>query len=152
MFGDILGTVYVGEKGVPVHVYDNDRCGDEDHQYHAWDGVYGLKWECVELARRYLYLASDERYMLPYVDNAVDLWDVLPGEARFRNTDVSLLMKHSVVVFDAKGEYEITGHVAIVVDVISPGVVDIVEQNMSRYRRTIDVSTADHVLGWFNLF
>ena len=76
MFGDIMGTVYVGENGVPVHVHDNDQVGDDDHEYHTWDGAYGLKWECVELARRYLHLASGGRYMLPYVDTALDLWNL----------------------------------------------------------------------------
>ena len=105
--------------------------------------------------------------MLPYVDTALDLWDLwdlwnlcdlrdpsVPGEgARFRNTEGNFphLRKHSIVIFDAKGDYEITGHVAVVLDVISPGVVDILEQNMSRYRRIIDVSTEEHVLGWLNL-
>ena len=151
-FGEILGTVFV-ENNVPVHIYSNEEF-HEHEQFHTWNGFYGLKWECVEFARRYLYLASGGTYVLPYVVSAADLWDVLPPNRRFCNVPGNLphLQKRSVLIFgkEKNTPFEETGHVAIAMS-ISDSSVEIAEQNMDEHMRTIDVSNENMLLGWFNL-
>lgn len=159
-FGDVLDTVFVGPNDdVPVHIHCNDSRDDDEHQYHAWnhesaDVDYGLKWECVEFARRYLHLATRTScipYVLPFVDNAKDLWTALPRESRRGVHEVALLKKHAVLIFDDRGAYEGTGHVAIAVSEPIGSTVEIAEQNMDQTRRIVDVSNEKELLGWFDL-
>lgn len=151
-FGDVIATVFVGSN--PIHVHSNDTTDDDEHQFHEWNHVrehfYGLKWECVEFARRYLHVASG--YLLPFVENARDLWDILPRESRCIASSIcGPVRKGSVLIFDDKGPYEGTGHVAIAISDSTMYLIDIAEQNMDPTGiRTIDVTKEDYLLGWFD--
>jgi glutathionylspermidine amidase/synthetase len=143
-FGSVLGHA-PGE--VPVHSSDYDSVDPEAHPdhdsfRHYLDGEYmGYKWQCVEFARRWLYLnrglvfddvpmahdifrlrslrrvADDERLPLQAFHNGAPRWPE-PG---------------CLLIWNARGEFHVTGHVAIVVEVL-PDRVRIVEQNVDHRR------------------
>ena len=137
-FGTLLG---LAPGDVPVYSSDyasvNDALFPDRSAFRSVvDGVYmGYKWQCVELARRYLYhnhgLHFDE------VGMAYEIFELrhiqhkdgarLPLRS-FRNGSRRPLVQGSLLIWDEGGEFEHTGHVAIVTEVLSDRV-RVVEQN-----------------------
>lgn len=138
-----FGTI-LGHAPGRVPVYSSDYATADDREYpnrHAFrsyiDGVFmGYKWQCVEFARRWLYL--NRGYVFADVPMAYDI---------FRLTEVTLVAEQAslplksfrngarrppeagcLLVWDEGGEFEVTGHVAIVTEVL-PDRIRFVEQN-----------------------
>ena len=139
-FGTILGHA---PGGVPVYSSDYASASDEAlpdrHAYRSYvDGVYmGHKWQCVEFARRWLYvnrgLIFDDVGMAYEIFELTSMRDVrndrrLPVRS-FRNGSRRPPEPGALLVWDEGGEFERTGHVAVVVDVL-PDRVRFVEQNL----------------------
>ncbi len=139
-FGTILG---MAPGNVPV--YSSDYASADHKQfpnrkaYRSFvDGIFmGYKWQCVEFVRRWLYF--NRRYVFEDVSMAYDIF-------RLRNvrklSDDSMLPLHSfrngakrhpesgsLLIWEAAGEFELTGHVAVVTEVDN-NFIRIAEQNV----------------------
>jgi glutathionylspermidine amidase/synthetase len=139
-FGTILG---LAPGGVPVYSSDYatadprelpDRSAFRSHL----DGLYmGYKWQCVELARRWMYVntgcifddvaMAHEIFRLPFV-RVVETGQRLPLQS-FRNGSKRHPEPGCLLVWAPDGEFEHTGHVAIVTEV-RPDRIRFVEQNV----------------------
>ncbi|MDX9862238.1 MAG: bifunctional glutathionylspermidine amidase/synthase [Rhodospirillales bacterium] len=139
-FGSLLG---VGPGGVPV--YSSDYASADKAQlpnrqaYHSYvDGLFmGYKWQCVEFARRWLYLSKG--YVFDDVPMAYDIFRlhsvrVIADGSRlplrsFRNGSRRWPEPSCLLIWDEGGEFDITGHVAIVSEVFADRI-RCVEQNV----------------------
>ena len=102
------------------------------------DGIYmGYKWQCVEFARRWLYI--NKGYIFNDVSMAYEIFKLrsvrdisnkveLPLNA-FKNGSVRHPEPGCLLIWDEGGEFEETGHVAIITEVFADKI-RIVEQNM----------------------
>lgn len=139
-FGTLLGTA-PGE----VHVYSSDypsAAKDELPNREAYrsyvDGVFmGYKWQCVELARRWLYV--NRGYVFDDIAMAYDIFQLrdvkvvadgsrLPLRS-FRNGAKRPPEPGSLLIWNEGGDFDVTGHVAVVTEVLD-GLVRFVEQNV----------------------
>ena len=176
-FGTLLGYA-PGQVPVYSSDYDSIKSGDmpsrEDFRHHL-DGVYmGYKWQCVELARRWLFV--NKGYVFEDVPMAYDIFEIksfqgvneqkLPACA-FKNGCKRRPEVGALLIWGPVGEFERTGHVAIITEVLE-GAVRIAEQNVeheswgdrdwsrelplkqnSRGEFTIECSYSDsHIVGW----
>lgn len=139
-FGALLG---MAPGGVPIYSSDYDSADEREYptrqsyQSHL-DGVFmGYKWQCVEFARRWLYL--NKGYIFDDIPMAYDIFDLrfarrvadqelLPLQA-FRNGSRRLPEPGCLLIWNEGGEFERTGHVAIVTRV-EPHFLWVVEQNV----------------------
>ena len=77
----IAGAFYAYPGGVPAYSCDYDSADDEElptrQAYRSYiDGVYmGHKWQCVEFARRWLYL--NHGYVFDDIAMAYDIFRLL---------------------------------------------------------------------------
>jgi glutathionylspermidine amidase/synthetase len=127
-FGAVLGY---GPGEVPVYSSDYDTADDDEfpnrQAYRSTlDGVYlGHKWQCVELARRWLYLTHG--YVFDDIAMAYDIFRLrqvrviadgsfLPLQS-FRNGVKRPPEPGALMIWDEGGEFEVTGHVAVVTEV-----------------------------------
>lgn len=142
-FGTVLG---VAPGGVLVYSSDYatvDRHAMADRQSfrHFVDDVYmGYKWQCVELARRFLYV----NYGLVFGDVAMayeifalrSLRSVRDGAMHplrsFRNGSKRRPEPHCLLIWNDDGEFEHTGHVAVITEVTDHWV-RVVEQNVGHH-------------------
>jgi len=139
-FGTVIG---IAPGGVPVYSSDYDSVDDTElptrQAYRSYiDGVYmGHKWQCVEFARRWLY--KNFGYVFDDIAMAYDIFrlttvrvvrdqSLLPLYS-FRNGSLRWPEPGCLLIWDEGGEFETTGHVAIVTEV-TPDYVRIVEQNV----------------------
>lgn len=141
-FGTLLG---LAPGNVPV--YSSDYPSVDDTQlpdrsaYRSYlDGIFmGYKWQCVELARRWLYL--NKGYIFDGVAMAYDIFQLRSVRVVKDNT---LLPLHSfrngakrppepgcLLVWDEGGDFEDTGHVAVVTEVHAD-CIRFVEQNVEQ--------------------
>lgn len=139
-FGTILGYSY---GNVPV--YSSDYQTVPEGQYPSrksfrsyYDGIYmGYKWQCVEFSRRWMYINLG--YIFDDVTMAYDIFDLrtvrdvknkslLPFNA-FANGSLRHPEFGSLLIWQAGGEFEETGHVAVVVEV-GDSYLRIAEQNL----------------------
>lgn len=165
-FGTVLG---IAPGGVPVYSCDYDSADDNElpnrQAYRSVvDDIYmGHKWQCVEFARRWLYF--NRGYVFDDVPMAYDIF-------RLRSVrvidDGTRLPLHSfsngskrhpepgcLLIWDEGGEFETTGHVAIVTEV-TPEYVRFVEQNVRNqvwpdgrnYSREIKAKVSDDGQYW----
>lgn len=142
-FGTLLGYA----SGVAAYSSDYDSASDDEYPKrsafrHYVDGIYmGYKWQCVEFARRWLYL--NKGYLFDDVAMAYDIFDLrsvrdinsntrLPLQA-FRNGSKQHPEPGALLIWDEGGEFEGTGHVAIVMEVL-PDRLRIAEQNVGHQR------------------
>jgi len=139
-FGTVLGYA---PGGVPV--YSSDYASADDRElpnrqaYRSFvDGVYmGHKWQCVEFARRWLYQTRGQ--VFGDVAMAYDIFrlrsvrvvgdDSLLPLRSFRNGAKRHPEPGCLLVWDEGGEFEMTGHVAIVTQV-TPDYLRVAEQNV----------------------
>ncbi|MCP5014072.1 MAG: bifunctional glutathionylspermidine amidase/synthase [Ketobacter sp.] len=128
-----------------VAVYSSDYASASASEYPKrssyrsyYDGVYmGYKWQCVEFARRWMYINNG--YIFNDVAMAYDIFELrsvrdvtenllLPLNA-FANGSRRHPVAGSLLIWKEGGEFEDTGHVAIVVDVTAD-CIRIAEQNV----------------------
>lgn len=139
-FGTLLGFA---PGGVEVYSSDYDSADERllpnRSAYRNYvDGLYmGYKWQCVEFARRWMYINRgwifDDVAMAYEIFRLRSIRDVnsnrlLPLQA-FRNGSKRHPEPGCLMVWSEGGEFERTGHVAIVTDVF-PDRVCLAEQNV----------------------
>lgn len=139
-FGTVLGH---GPGGTAVHSSDYDTVDREAmptrQSFHSIvDGVYmGFKWQCVELARRWMY--QNCGYVFDDISMAYDIFrlrqvkviaddSTLPLHS-FRNGATRPPEPGCLLIWNEGGEFEVTGHVAVVTEVL-PDRVRCIEQNV----------------------
>ncbi len=139
-FGKVLG---MAPGNVPVYSSDYDTADKQifpdRKSYQSFiDGIYmGYKYQCVELARRWLYI--NKHYVFENIPMAYDIFRLrkvirIPDNTElplhsFRNGSRRKPEPGCLLIWDAEGEFEITGHVAIVTEV-AENCVRFVEQNV----------------------
>jgi len=143
-FGTLLGHA---PGGVPVYssdypTVDAEQMPDRHSFRHFVDGVYtGYKWQCVEFARRWLLI--NRGYVF---DDIAMAYDIFRLQRVKRISDSATLPLHSfangsqrppepgcMLIWSEGGEFEETGHVAIVTEVLED-CVRIAEQNLDHQR------------------
>jgi glutathionylspermidine amidase/synthetase len=139
-FGKLLGY---GPGGVAAYSSDYETASDEEYptrsSYRSYlDGIYmGYKWQCVEFARRWMYI--NKGYIFDDVAMAYDIFELrsvrdvqantrLPFQA-FTNGSRTHPEVGSLLIWEEGGEFEDTGHVAVITEV-RPNYVRIAEQNV----------------------
>ncbi|MBJ3816120.1 bifunctional glutathionylspermidine amidase/synthase [Shimwellia pseudoproteus] len=139
-FGTILGYA---PGGVAIYSSDYSSVNREEFPDDAAFRNYlnseymGYKWQCVEFARRFLYLnygvvftdvgMAYEIFALRFLRQVVND-DILPLQA-FANGSQRAPVPGSLLIWDEGGEFNRTGHVAIITQVCHTRV-RIVEQNV----------------------
>lgn len=159
-FGTVLG---IAPGNVEVYSSDYSTADDKElptrQSYRSYiDDVYmGYKWQCVEFARRWLYLNFG--YVFDDVAMAYDIFRlravrvvredrILPLQS-FRNGSIRHPEYGCLLIWNEGGDFETTGHVAIVTEVTTD-YVRIVEQNYrhrpwptgQNYSRQIDAEVS----------
>ncbi|GAC33153.1 glutathionylspermidine synthase family protein [Paraglaciecola polaris] len=140
-FGAIQGTTAEG-----VVSYSSDYDSVDGSQYpnrkafrSYYDGIYmGYKWQCVEFARRWLYInlglvfndvsMAYEIFKLRAIRDVVNSTE-LPLNA-FANGSLRRPEVGCMLIWDEGGEFEHTGHIAIVTEVFDDKI-RVAEQNMN---------------------
>lgn len=139
-FGTLLG--YAPGK-VAAYSSDYETANAADYPNRSafrsyYDGIYmGYKWQCVEFARRWMYLNFG--YIFDDVAMAYDIFalrtvrdvhanTLLPLQA-FANGSKRHPQAGSLLIWQAGGEFETTGHVAVITEV-NAHYVRIAEQNV----------------------
>lgn len=140
IFGTLLGMA-PGE--VPVYsshyASANSRDLPDRESYRSYlDGIFmGYKWQCVEFARRWLYI--NKGYIFDDIAMAYDIFDLRYARSVKDNSPLPL---HSfkngsqrkpepgcLLIWSEGGEFVHTGHVAIITEVLADRI-RIVEQNV----------------------
>lgn len=165
-YGRVLGTSTGG-----VEAYSNCQSGCIIFEPNNWEDTYtGIKWQCVEYARRWLLVHKGAVY--GDVDIAADIWDkvdnlthvatdrILPLESHLNGSKQPPRVGDLLIYARA---FHGTGHVAVVTDVdYEKGIVEVGEQNYENvpwqedYARTIELVKKDdnywlldgYLLGW----
>ncbi len=139
-FGTPLG---LAPGGVAAYSSDYDSASEKDYPNRTafrsyCDGIYmGYKWQCVEFARRWMYV--NHGYIFDDVAMAYDIFELrsvrnlndntlLPLQA-FTNGSRRHPEPGALLIWKEGGEFERTGHVAIVT-AASPTYVRVAEQNV----------------------
>lgn len=139
-FGTLLGHA---PGNVPVYSSDYSTASDEEYPKRSsyrshHDGIYmGYKWQCVEFARRWLYV--NKGYIFGDVAMAYEIFQLrtvrdinantlLPLNA-FANGSCRHPEAGCLIIWKEGGEFEDTGHVAIVTEV-TQNYIRIAEQNV----------------------
>jgi len=160
----------MGSHGLRVMIYlkdeaDRRRNGDGDVP-QFWRGIYtGIRYQCVELARRYLVIKHD--LIFDQVPNAYDIFALrsiydmrnqrmLPWPSH-PNRCCHLPKEGSLLIWANEGYFVPTGHVAVITHVGS-NFVDIIEQNDGDGHRRLPIrdgrivcSRGGRILGWKDL-
>ena len=122
-FGTIVGTF----DGVPAYSNQKGQTNSSDANY--FNGLYtGIKWQCVEYARR--YLQTTRGITFANVENAVEIpsakFSTLHGNNVIKTNDLKV---GSLVIWPKYYKYNAPyGHVAIV-SKIQPSGIYVAEQN-----------------------
>jgi len=138
-FGTLIG---IAPGDVPVYSSDYSTINEDElsdrHTFRSYvDDVFmGYKWQCVEFARRWLYI--NKGFIFNDIPMAYDIFhlksvrlissqEVLPLNS-FENGSKRHPEAGALLIWDEGGEFEETGHVAIISEVF-PDCIHIVEQN-----------------------
>ena len=165
-FGTILGCA---PGNVAAYSSDYESVLEVDYPSRKsfrsyYDGIYmGYKWQCVEFARRWLYVNFG--YIFDDVAMAYDIFDLrnvrdvknnalLPLEA-FENGNKRHPEFGSILIWQEGGEFEDTGHVAIVTEA-SDTWIRVAEQNVNHqiwpnnrnYSRELSTTVSDDGEYW----
>jgi glutathionylspermidine amidase/synthetase len=142
-FGAVMG-ITTGNVLAYSSDYDtvNSELMPDRHAFrHYHDGVYtGYKWQCVEFARRWLLI--NKGYVFEDIAMAYDIFSLtavkrvadnqaLPLKS-FLNGALRPPEQGCMIIWQEGGDFEVTGHVAVVTDVLEDGVC-IAEQNASHH-------------------
>lgn len=139
-FGTLLG---IAPGNVPVYSSDYPSADTNElpdrQAYRSYlDGIFmGYKWQCVEFARRWLYV--NRGYIFDGVAMAYDIFQLRSVRVVKDNTLLPLRSFHNgakrppeagcLLVWEEGGDFEDTGHVAVVTEV-NPNSIRFVEQNV----------------------
>jgi hypothetical protein len=136
-FGAITGYA---STNVPAYSNGNDTYISDEYYYLY--GVYtGIKWQCVEYARRWLFIRKG--CVFDSVDGAADIWTQINNVQRvvdkqcftlkqYPNGSPSPPKNESLLIYTRSGVDMPFGHVAIIVDVL-PGFIQVAEENYYPY-------------------
>ena len=165
-FGTVLGMA-PGD----VAVYSSDYTTADEKEfpnreaYRSFiDGIFmGYKWQCVEFVRRWLY--TNRNYIFEDIRMAYDIFRLrsvknlkddsqLPLRS-FKNGARRRPVPGSLLIWDAAGEFEITGHVAVVTEV-HDDYIRIADQNVDNilwpdgqsFSRQLKTTTAEDGAYW----
>ncbi len=167
-FGTLLGYA---PGNVGVYSSDYETADDNElpnrHAYRSYvDGIFmGYKWQCVEFARRWMYL--NKGYIFDDVSMAYDIFqlthvrDVKSKQPKrlplnsFKNGSRRHPEPGCLLIWNEGGDFEVTGHVSIVTEVL-PDKIRLVEQNNHHtvwpegqlYSREIKAKIADDGAYW----
>jgi glutathionylspermidine amidase/synthetase len=169
-YGEKLG-IAIGK--VVAYSNCNAQCVVQEPYYQK--GTYtGIKWQCVEFARR--WLLTNQGVVYGDVDIAADIWDKITVVTRvadgkkltlesYLNGSTQAPQKGDLLIYARA--YLRTGHVAVVTKVdLTTGVVQVAEQNFTNqkwvdnnYAREIDLVIKGeqywlldaYLLGWKHL-
>jgi glutathionylspermidine amidase/synthetase len=139
-FGTLLG---VAEGGVCSYSSDYDTADEAEYPNRSayrsyYDGIYmGYKWQCVEFARRWLYVNKgyifNDVTMAYEIFNLRDVREIHSNAIQPLNAFKNGSQRHpepgAMLIWDEGGDFEHTGHVAIISEVL-PNAIRVVEQNM----------------------
>lgn len=139
-FGTLLGYA---PGGVAIYssnyesLNDLEQMDDASFRHYLDKEYMGSKWQCVEFARRFLYLnygtvftdvrMAYEIFSLRYLRQVVND-NILPLQA-FPNGCERPPVAGSLLIWQQGGEFEHTGHVAIITQVLE-NKIRVVEQNV----------------------
>ncbi|MEE4186003.1 MAG: bifunctional glutathionylspermidine amidase/synthase [Gammaproteobacteria bacterium] len=139
-FGTVIG---IAPGNVPAYSSDYETASEAElptrQSYRSYvDDIYmGHKWQCVEFARRWLYLNCG--YVFDDIAMAYDIFRLdsvrdIKGHClrplhSFRNGALRRPEPGCLLIWDEGGEFEHTGHVAIVTEV-TDDYVRVAEQNV----------------------
>ncbi len=139
-FGTLLGYA---PGGVAIYssnyesLNDLEQMDDASFRHYLDKEYMGYKWQCVEFARRFLYLnygtvftdvrMAYEIFSLRYLRQVVND-NILPLQA-FPNGCERPPVAGSLLIWQQGGEFEHTGHVAIITQVLE-NKIRVVEQNV----------------------
>lgn len=141
-FGTLLGTA-IGNVQAYSSDYDSLELDDLKNRHifrNYVDGIFtGYKWQCVEFARRWMYL--NKGYVFDDIAMAYDIFklktvrdistnNILPLKS-FRNGSKKPPEPGSLLIWEEGGDFKITGHVAIILEVTNT-YVRIAEQNFDQ--------------------
>jgi glutathionylspermidine amidase/synthetase len=164
-YGNILGK---SPAGVPAYSNCNSDCIIFEPN-HLEDIYTGIKWQCVEYARR--WLLNEQGVVFGDVDIAADIWEIADvnnphSNQSFKfdsivNGAVALPQRGDLLIYGK--EYLGTGHVAVVVSIDEKrNTIQVAEQNYANtkwqqhYAREIDYIRVDnrvwlldsYLVGW----
>ncbi|WP_372880961.1 bifunctional glutathionylspermidine amidase/synthase [Psychromonas sp.] len=138
-FGTLLGYA---PGGVAAYSSDYETASDSEYPKrssyrHYLDGIYmGYKWQCVEFARRWMYL--NKGYIFDDVAMAYEIFNLRSVRDIASNSRLPMFAfangskRHpepgSLLIWAEGGEFEETGHVAVVTEVFADKL-RIAEQN-----------------------
>ena len=150
-----------------IPVYQHDPTGDQDQMHTILlNGIRietGLKWQCVELARRYLLVTKGITF--PSIPNAYDIFNlhhminVFTGRkaliSRHANGSTVVPTIGSLLIWGKEYDKNETGHVAVITSIYQYSI-QIMEQNNSTSHRIIPTFYKDkhyyildkNILGW----
>jgi hypothetical protein len=167
-FGKELGMV---NNVVAYSSYNKDK--NLEKNYIKMNNKFiltGLKWQCVEFARRYLILNSnitfnevDWAYQIFDLNNFITLDNKIINIQKCVNGSNNIPKEGSLLIWDKYVDINCTGHVAIIVKVNNDNIM-IAEQNRdnikwnNNYSRNINIEYNDNkfiildnnIIGWIN--
>jgi len=131
-YNDIVG---VGSSNVAAYSNGNDTYYSNENSY-LYGTYMGLKWQCVEYARRWTFLRKSS--VFASVVGASNMWDQLKYVERVADKQKFPLKRHpngsptlptneSYLIYPIQKDMPF-GHVAVIVDVL-PNAIRIAEQN-----------------------
>ena len=138
-FAPFNAIVGVASLNVPAYSNGNDSFYSNENSF--LDGIYmGLKWQCVEYARRWSYLRYG--FIFESVEGAKDMWNQLKDLQRVKDKQRIPLKRHdngsphrphndSFLIYPEQREMPY-GHVAVIVEVL-PSSIRVAEQNFNFY-------------------
>ena len=141
-YGKMLGKSPRG-----IEAYSNCQAGCVIFEPNKWNGTYtGIKWQCVEYARRWLLVNTGAVY--GDVDIAADIWDKIDHLTYVKSKKPIPLETHlngstqapeiGDLLIYAKA-FNGTGHVAVVTGIDTRnGLVEVSEQNFQNKPWTAD--------------
>jgi hypothetical protein len=131
---------FLGKSPRGIEAYSNCQSGCVIFEPNKWHGTYtGIKWQCVEYARRWLLINTGAVY--GDVDIAADIWDridyltdvktnqQIPLENRLNGSTQAPQVGDLLIYAKA---FNGTGHVAVVTGMdVDKGLVEVSEQNFN---------------------
>jgi len=159
-----MEATIIGYAPYHVPIYDNSKYSSENdfinkgRQGTKYDGlIYGIKYQCVELARRWLIKARNLTFAS--VPDATDIFklkyatDITTHKKvpfiHIKNNGMNTPAFGDIIIWKKQKCFKNHGHVAIVAKVISPSIVTIAEQNGETNNGTRNINVHnDTILGW----
>jgi glutathionylspermidine amidase/synthetase len=138
-FAPYSAIVGIASSNVPAYSNGNDTYYSNENSF--LNGIYmGLKWQCVEYARRWTYIRRSS--IFESVEGANDMWNQLKYIERVSDKAQFPLRTHangspnppineSYLIYQVQKDMPY-GHVAVIVDVL-PNAIRVAEQNFYFY-------------------